>query len=77
VAGYFFYPTKIIGKGRTYKNIYINGHEPLAECRCGLENYFVQYNDVRQHFFFDRNTPLDVYFPIKKTLFVFLTKKEK
>lgn len=71
-------PTKLSmdGKGRAYDNvfverfwrtlkqedIYIKGYETMAECRKGLEEYFVRYNDVRLHSSLDWNTPSDVYF---------------
>ncbi|MCQ2106246.1 MAG: integrase core domain-containing protein [Fibrobacter sp.] len=71
-------PTRLSmdGKGRAYDNIfverfwrtlkqediYIRGYETVTECRQGLKEYFVRYNDERLHSSLDWNTPSDVYF---------------
>ena len=49
---------------RTLKqeDIYIRGYETVSECRQGLKEYFVRYNDVRLHSSLDWNMLADVYF---------------
>ncbi len=44
------------------EDIYIRGYETVTECRQGLKEYFVRYNDERLHSSLDWNTPSDVYF---------------
>ena len=45
-----------------YEDIFLRGYETVPECRTGLSEFFIRYNNSREHSALLYNYPMEIYF---------------